>query len=54
MHGVVGLLLPDYIHFTTRLTRQQHQCYLIVLPTNTTSYMTSFFPGMEFIATTDN
>ena len=41
MYEVVGLSLPDYIHFITRLTRQQHPFHLIVLPT---SYMTSFFP----------
>jgi len=38
MHGVVSLPLPDYIHFTIRLTKQQHPFHLIMPPTNTTSY----------------
>ena len=43
MHGIVGLSLPDYIHFTIRHTRQL-PFRLIVPSTNTTSYVTSFFP----------
>ena len=44
MHGEIGLSLPEYIHFTTRHTRHHHPFHLIVSPTNTTTYMTSYFP----------
>ena len=44
MHGEIGLSLPEYIHFTTRHTRHHHPFHLIVPPTNTTTYMTSYFP----------
>ena len=44
MHGGIGLSLPEYIHFTTRHTRHHHPFHLIVPPTNTTTYMTSYFP----------
>ena len=44
MNGEIGLSLPDCYHFTNRYTRQHHLLHLIIPPTNTTSYMTSYFP----------
>ena len=44
MNGEIGLSLPDCYHFTNKHTRQHHPFHLIILPTNTTSFMTSYFP----------
>ena len=44
MNEEISLSLPDYYHFTNRYTRQHHPFHLIIPPTNTTSYMTSYFP----------
>ena len=44
MNGEIGLSLPDRYHFTNKHTRQHHPFHLIIPPTNTTSYMTSYFP----------
>ena len=44
MNGEIGLSLPDCYHFTNKHTRQHHPFHLIIPPTNTTSYMTSYFP----------
>ena len=34
----------DCYHFTNKHTRQHHPFHLIIPPTNTTSYMTNYFP----------
>ena len=44
INGEIGISLPDYYHFTNRYTRQHHPFHLIIPATNTTSYMTSYFP----------
>ena len=44
MQGEIGLSLPKYYHFTTRHTRHHHPFHLVVSSTNTTTYMTSYFP----------
>ena len=44
MNGEIGLSLPDHYHFTNKHTRQHHPFHLIIPPTNTTSFMTSYFP----------
>ena len=44
MQGELGLSLPEYYHFITRHTRYHHPFHLIVPSTNTTTYMTSYFP----------
>ena len=38
------LSLPDCYHFINKHTRQHHPFHLIIPPTNTTSYMTCYFP----------
>ena len=44
MNGEIGLSLPDRYHFTNKHTRQHHPFHLIMPSTNTTSYITSYFP----------
>ena len=44
MNGEIGLSLPDCYYFTNKHTRQHHPFHLIIPPTNTTSYMASYFP----------
>ena len=44
MQGEIDLSLPEYYHFTTRHTRHHHPFHLVVPSTNTTMYMTSYFP----------
>ena len=44
MNGKIGLSLPDCYHFTNKHTKQHYPFHLVIPPTNTTSYMTSYFP----------
>ena len=44
MNGEIGLSLPDRYHFTYKHIRQHHPIHLIMPSTNTTSYITSYFP----------
>ena len=44
MNGEIGLSLPDRCHFTNKHTRQHHPFHLIIPPTNTISYITSYLP----------
>ena len=45
MYNLIGLSLPEYYLPTSRHTRQHHPLHLIIPSSNTTAYMTSFFPN---------